>query len=115
MSDVVTDPETGKIDYDIIMTGQTHTQVTNMRKILSILREMAKEQEMVPLQEVISAAETEGINRERARDLIARLERNGEFKHANLIGAVANLSQTTGATSERKIARTYGGCIISIN
>lgn len=80
LSDVVTDPETGKIDYDIIMTGQTHTQVTNMRKILSIVREKVKEgQETVPLEEVLSEAEAAGINRDRARDLIAKLERNGEL------------------------------------
>jgi len=79
LSDVVTDPETGKIDYDIIMTGQTHTQVTNMRKILAIVRENAKEQDMVPLQEVLNEAEGAGINKERARDLIAKLEKNGEL------------------------------------
>jgi len=79
LSDVVTDPETGKIDYDIIMTGQTHTQVTNMRKILSIVKEKAKEQDNVPLQEVLDEAEGSGINRERARDLIAKLEKNGEL------------------------------------
>jgi len=79
LSDVVTDPETGKIDYDIIMTGQTHTQVTNMRKILSILREKAVEQDMVPLQDVLNEAESAGINKERARDLIAKLEKNGEL------------------------------------
>jgi len=79
LSDVVTDPETGKIDYDIIMTGQTHTQVTNMRKILSIVKEKANEQEMVPLQDVLNEAEAEGINKDRARDLIAKLEKNGDL------------------------------------
>ena len=79
LSDVVTDPETGKIDYDIIMTGQTHTQVTHMRKILSILREKATEQDLVPLQDVLNEAEGAGINKERARDLIIKLEKNGEL------------------------------------
>jgi len=79
LSDVVTDPETGKIDYDIIMTGQTHTQVTNMRKILNIVREKAGEQELVPLQEVLAEAEGAGIGKERAKDLIAKLEKNGEL------------------------------------
>jgi replicative DNA helicase Mcm len=79
LSDVVTDPETGKIDYDIIMTGQTHTQVTNMRKILSIVREKAKEQDNVPLQDVLNEASAQGIDPERARDLIGKLEKNGEL------------------------------------
>ncbi len=79
LSDVVTDPETGKIDYDIIMTGQTHTQITNMRKILSILREKAAEMDNVPLQDVLNEAVSEGIDKERARDLIQKLEKNGEL------------------------------------
>ncbi len=79
LSDVVTDPETGKIDYDIIMTGQTHTQVTNMRKILEIVRAKAQDQELVPLAEVLGEAEGAGINKDRARDLIAKLEKNGEL------------------------------------
>ena len=79
LSDVVTDPETGKIDYDIIMTGQTHTQVTNMRKILNILREKAQDQDMVPLQDVLNEAESAGIGKERAKDLISKLEKNGEL------------------------------------
>jgi len=79
LSDVVTDPETGKIDYDIIMTGQTHTQVTNMRKILSIIRDKAAEMDNVPLQDVLNEAVAEGIDKERARDLIQKLEKNGEL------------------------------------
>ena len=79
LKDVVTDPETGKIDYDIIATGQTHTQVTNMKKILQIVKGMAREMDAVPMQDVLSQAESEGIAKDRARDLIAKLEKKGEL------------------------------------
>jgi len=80
LGDLVTDPETGKIDYDIIMTGQTHTQVTNMRQILSIVRDKVKEgQDMVPLQDVLNQAEGLGIETDKAKDMISKLEKNGEL------------------------------------
>lgn len=80
LGDLVTDPETGKIDYDIIMTGQTHTQVTHMREILSLVRKGVSEgQDMVPLQDVLNEAEGMGINKEKAKDLISKLEKNGEL------------------------------------
>ncbi len=79
LSDVVTDPETGKIDYDIIATGVTHTQVTNMKKILNMVKSKARDVDAVPVQDVLDEAESEGISKDKARDLIAKLERKGEL------------------------------------
>jgi replicative DNA helicase Mcm len=79
LNDVVTDPETGKIDYDIIATGVTHTQITNMKKILGIVQNKAREMDAVPVQDVLTEAEAEGISKDKARDLIAKLEKNGEL------------------------------------
>ncbi len=81
LQDLVTDPETGKIDYDIIVTGQTHTQITNMKKILNIVKGKVREEEidMVPLQDVLEEAKAEGISEDRARDLIDKLEKKGEL------------------------------------
>ncbi|MBN2067331.1 MAG: ATP-binding protein [Candidatus Diapherotrites archaeon] len=79
LSDVVTDPETGKIDYDIIATGVTHTQITNMKRIIDIVKAKAREMDAVPVQDVLAEAETEGISKEKARDLISKLEKKGEL------------------------------------
>ncbi|MCX6798626.1 MAG: minichromosome maintenance protein MCM, partial [Candidatus Diapherotrites archaeon] len=89
LSDVVTDPETGKIDYDIIATGITHSQVTNMKKILGIVKAKSREREngTVPMQEVIEEAKLEGIDTDKARELIGRLEKTGDLympKHGQL-------------------------------
>ena len=64
---------------DIILTGQTHTQIENMRKVLSIIRNKAKEVESVPLNEVLDEAEALGIPREKAEDIINKLEKKGEI------------------------------------
>ena len=79
LRDVVTDPETGKIDIDIITTGQTHSQVEVMRKVLGLLREKDKEMDLVPLKEVLDEAESLGIERGKAEDIVRKLERKGEI------------------------------------
>ena len=79
LKDVVTDPETGKIDYDIIATGMTHTQATNMKKILGIVKAKAKENDQVPVQDVLDEAKDHGIEPDKARELISRLEKTGEL------------------------------------
>ena len=79
LQDLVTDPETGKIDYDIIATGQTHTQVTNMKKILNIVKGKTQDTDMVPVQDVLEEAKAENISEDKARDLIEKLEKKGEL------------------------------------
>lgn len=79
LRDVVTDPETGKIDIDIITSGQTHSQVETMRKILGIIREKDKETDIVPVKEVLDEAESIGVDRQKADDIIKKLERKGEL------------------------------------
>jgi replicative DNA helicase Mcm len=79
LRDVVTDPETGKIDIDIIATGQTHSQVEVMRKVLGIIKEKNEQMDSVPLKEVMDAAAAMNIDSEKADDIIRKLERKGEI------------------------------------
>jgi len=79
LEDVVTDPETGKIDYDIIVSGQTHTKLNNMKKILNIIKLKAQEMEMVPMDDVIAEAAKEKIDEEKVKDILAELEKKGEI------------------------------------
>ncbi|HIH10152.1 MAG TPA: helix-turn-helix domain-containing protein [Candidatus Diapherotrites archaeon] len=79
LEDMVTDPETGKIDIDIITSGQTHTMLSNLKKILGIIREKAQEFDIVPMEEVISEAKTMGIDAEKVRELIAKLQKSGDI------------------------------------
>ncbi|MCX6802634.1 MAG: minichromosome maintenance protein MCM [Candidatus Diapherotrites archaeon] len=79
LRDVVTDPETGKIDIDIIATGQTHSQVELMRKVLGIIKEKNEQMDSVPLKEVMDEAAAMNIDSEKADDIIRKLERKGEI------------------------------------
>lgn len=79
LKDVVTDPETGKIDIDLIIAGQTHTQLENMRKLLAIIKEKSKQQDNVPVDDVIAEASQFGLDREKVEDLLNKLERKGEI------------------------------------
>jgi len=81
LEDMVTDPETGKIDIDIITSGQTHTQLTNLKKVLSIIKEKAQEMDMVPVEEIIGEAKTEGLDAEKVHDLISKLQKSGDIYH----------------------------------
>ncbi len=79
LEDVVTDPETGKIDFDIIATGKTHTQLTNMKNVLRIIKNKAVEMDMVPVQDVIEEAKQEGIEDDKVKEIIEELTRKGEI------------------------------------
>ncbi len=81
LEDVVKDPETGKIDFDIITMGATHTQLTNMKVILNLVKQRSKDSEnqMVPLQDIIDEAKTQGLDEDKTRDLVKKLEDKGEI------------------------------------
>ena len=49
LEELVTDPETGKIDIDILTAGITHTQISNLKAVLKIVKDLAETQEMVSI------------------------------------------------------------------
>ncbi|MBN2127587.1 MAG: ATP-binding protein [Candidatus Diapherotrites archaeon] len=79
MQELVTDPETGRIDVDIITSGRTHTQLNNIKTILAIIKSKAIELDMVPIEEVIEEAKTQGIESEAVRETIIKLEKAGDI------------------------------------
>ncbi|MFH1240278.1 MAG: LAGLIDADG family homing endonuclease [Candidatus Diapherotrites archaeon] len=79
LQELVTDPETGKIDFDIIATGQSHSKVASMKKILGIIKEKAMEMDMVPVSDVLEEAKTQGIDKDKAMDLLSQLQKEGEI------------------------------------
>ena len=80
---VVIDPETGKIDIDILTSGRTHTQTETLReelkKVMAIIREKAEELDMVPIADVIEEAKKEGMGKERIFEIIGNLRKSGEI------------------------------------
>ncbi len=79
LQDVVTDPETGRIDMDIINIGTTHSKLTAIRNVLNIIRQKSKEQDLVPIIEVIEEAKSIGLEKDKVNEIISELKRKGEL------------------------------------
>lgn len=79
LSEVGVDPDTKQYDIDIITTGRSHSQLTNMKKVLSIVKAKAREFDTVPIEQIIEEAAKEGIDAEKTRDFVAELHKKGEL------------------------------------
>ncbi len=75
---VMTDPETGKLDVDMISTGMAKSQRDRAKLIRDIIRELQQEHEgKAPKDEVLLHASEAGIDEDKAEDIIKRLKREG--------------------------------------
>jgi replicative DNA helicase Mcm len=75
---VFVDPETGKLDTDWVTVGTTKTRRDRARSIREIIKELENEYgEEVPIEEVLDLAEEEGMEREKADDMIEVMKRDG--------------------------------------
>jgi replicative DNA helicase Mcm len=75
---VFVDPETGKLDADWITVGTTKTRRDRARSIRDIIKELEKEYgDEVPIEEVLDLAEEEGMEREKAEEIIEVMKRDG--------------------------------------
>lgn len=80
LKQVMTDPETGKLDADIISTGMAKSQRDKAKLIRDIIREVQQGHEgKAPKQEVIQRAIEAGIEEDKAEDMIKRLKREGSI------------------------------------
>ncbi|MEK6902050.1 MAG: LAGLIDADG family homing endonuclease [archaeon] len=79
LEDVVKDPETGRIDIDIVTSGQTQSGRDHMRVITEIIKAKSKEMDKVPIQDVVAEAISRGIDEEKVRDIIVKLKKSGEI------------------------------------
>jgi replicative DNA helicase Mcm len=79
------DPETGQIDIDVLSTGistSTKNKMYLVRDLISALEEK-KGDKKVAISEVVSAAETKGLDESTVMQIIDKLNREGEiFKPA---------------------------------
>jgi replicative DNA helicase Mcm len=79
LEDVVKDPETGRIDIDIVTSGQTQSSRDHMRTITDIIKSKSKEMDKVPIQDVVAEALSRGIDEEKVRELITKLKKAGDI------------------------------------
>lgn len=76
---IMMDRETGRIDADIIATGKPKSHVDKMETIMSIVRSMQKEYDMVEITKVVENAKNYNIEEQLARRLIDDLIYQGEL------------------------------------
>jgi replicative DNA helicase Mcm len=79
MEEVVVDPTTGKVDIDIITSGQAHSKTNELKKVLMIILGKAKEMDLVPLDDVYAEAASEGIDKSKVSEYVGELKRRGEI------------------------------------
>lgn len=80
LQDTVTDPETGKIDIDIVTSGTTHSKQNALTTVLHIVKEAMNEGiDMVPIEQIIEEAGEKGIDEGKVMAAIEELEKKGEI------------------------------------
>jgi replicative DNA helicase Mcm len=74
------DPESGLLDVDVITTGMTKSSRDRTKSVMDIIREICREnQGPAPRDAVLDRAESLGMDRKRAEEIIDRLRRDGDL------------------------------------
>ena len=75
------DRETGKIDFDIIATGISHSQHDRMRSIIDIIRKLTSESEdgYADAKDIKTEAEINGMKADKVQESLDRLKRDGQI------------------------------------
>ncbi|MBU0778054.1 minichromosome maintenance protein MCM [Patescibacteria group bacterium] len=81
---VMTDPETGKLDSDIISVGMGKSQRDRIKILKAIIKERQDELEgAVPLAEILEKAVESGIKEDDVEDMLKKLKTDGEVIEAS--------------------------------
>ncbi|KUK04589.1 LAGLIDADG family homing endonuclease [Methermicoccus shengliensis] len=85
LNQVARDPETGKLDADILTVGKSKTQRDKIKILLDIIKELqSQNKEGAPEDEVLQRASEQGIEEGRARELLDKLRIEGEVYRPHL-------------------------------
>lgn len=79
LEQVGVDPETGEFDVDMIESGVSSSQRNRLQSVKQIIEKLADGDNAAEIEEVIETAEEQGIDQEKAEDIIQRLKREGEL------------------------------------
>lgn len=78
LKQVFVDPETGRLDVDWVAAGTTKSRRDRARSIREIIKDLEKEfGEEIPIEEVLERAEDEGLDRDKAEEIIDTMKREG--------------------------------------
>jgi len=80
LEETVTDPDTGRIDIDIVTTGITQARQNAISTVLRLIKEqMATGIDMVPVEEVITQGIEKGLDEQKITQALDELEKKGEI------------------------------------
>ncbi|MCE8424361.1 MAG: minichromosome maintenance protein MCM [Candidatus Methanoperedens sp.] len=80
LKQVMTDPETGKLDADIINVGMGKSQRDKIKVLRDIIKRLQDEHKgSAPREEILGKAEEAGIKKDAAEDMIQKLKSAGEI------------------------------------
>ena len=80
LEETVTDPETGKIDIDIVTSGVTHTKQNAINVTLKLVKDaMSEGVDMVPIEQIIAEGIEKGLDEGKVNAALEDLERKGEI------------------------------------
>ncbi|MFQ3308056.1 MAG: replicative DNA helicase Mcm [Candidatus Nanohaloarchaea archaeon] len=79
LEQVGVDPETGEFDVDMIESGVSSSQRNRLQSMKQIIEKLAEGDDAAEIEEVLETAEEQGIEPDKAEDIIERLKREGEL------------------------------------
>lgn len=80
LSQIGLDPETGKIDIDRISTGITASERSSISIIKQIINDLTNQiGRVIPIENIMQEAESKKISKEKAEEILERLNRDGEI------------------------------------
>ncbi len=84
LQELVTDKETGRLDIDMLTSGQSTSQTNQLKGVLGIVQRLNQEHDKVLLEQVFDEAQKLGIDREKTREIISKLKRQGDLYEPSL-------------------------------
>jgi replicative DNA helicase Mcm len=84
LQELVTDKETGKLDIDMLTSGQSTSQTNQLKGVLGIVQRLNQEHDKVLLEQVFDEAQKMGLDKEKTREIISKLKRSGDLYEPSL-------------------------------
>ncbi|MFA6268277.1 MAG: minichromosome maintenance protein MCM [archaeon] len=80
LEETVTDPDTGRIDIDIVTSGVTQAKQNALSTMLRLIKEqMATGIDMVPIEEIVAKGIEKGLDEQKINSALDELEKKGEI------------------------------------
>jgi replicative DNA helicase Mcm len=79
------DPETGKLDIDIVLTGKPRSQWDRLAGFTDLVRQLCQQHGgLVSLSEILERAKEQGVDQKAANKLLTEMKRKGELYEPKL-------------------------------